>query len=96
MDDVMLDWDDRMFNRDHFMVDWDNLMMDWDNLMMDWLSVSYCLMVVMAYFRMELFMNNLLMMGDDDSLFVMRNEVLTFLVVAVEIVLIFKPVLIRV
>ena len=89
MDDVMLDWDDMMFNRDHFMV-------DWDNLMMDWLSVSYCLMVVMAYFRMEFFMNNLLMMGDDDSLFVMRNEVLTFLVVAVEIVLILKPVLIRV
>ena len=82
MDDVMLDWYDMMFNR--------------DNLMMDWLSVSYSLMVMMAYFRMEFFMDNLLVMGDDDSLLVMRNEVLTFLVVAVEIVLIFKPVLIRV
>ena len=89
MDDVMFDWYDMMFNRDHFMV-------DWDNLMMDWLTVSYSLMVMMAYFRMEFFMDNLLMMGDDDSLLVMRNEVLTFLVVAVEIVLIFKPVLIRV
>ena len=82
MDDVMLDWYHMMFNR--------------DNLMMDWLSVSYSLMVMMAYFRMEFFMDNLFMMGDDDSLLVMRNEVLTFLVVAVEIVLIFKPVLIRV
>ena len=89
MEDVMLDWYDMMFNRDHFMV-------DWDNLMMNWLSVSYSLMVMMAYFRMEFFMDNLLMMGDDDSLLVMRNEVLTFLVVAMEIVLIFKPVLIRV